>query len=326
MDLRRVVMNSNNQMVISELRQPLLTISILMTFLLLLTLMGNSQTVIKMKRDGGVSVIPCKVNGLNLNFIFDTGASSVSLSMTEASFMLKNDYLSYDDIIDSQKYLDAQGNISEGIRINLKEIEIGGKKLYNVEASIVKNQIAPLLLGQSAISKLGKIQLDLESNTLTILDGKRVYDYPEEKAVATKPNLTVGQNYQGGTIYYLDETGIHGLLMLDRKIWVAPGRAIGTWSEAVSAIRNLENFWRLPHKDELNLLRLNKYVMKPPDEPIFIKSHNGTMKQIPWENDGMYWSLSSCSSNQAWIVDFANGDAFCENKSKWVGIIAVKSF
>jgi predicted aspartyl protease len=43
-----------------------------------------SQTVIQMKREGGVSIIPCKVNGLQLSFIFDTGASDVSISLTEA--------------------------------------------------------------------------------------------------------------------------------------------------------------------------------------------------------------------------------------------------
>ena len=147
--------------------------------LLLLLLMGSpnigqSQTVIKMKSEGGVSIIPCKVNGLNLNFIFDTGASDVSISLTEASFMLKNGYLDTNDIIGTSNYLDANGNISEGVIINLKEIEIAGLKLSNVKATIIKNIKAPLLLGQSAINKLGKIQIDLASNTLTILNGKKI--------------------------------------------------------------------------------------------------------------------------------------------------------
>jgi clan AA aspartic protease (TIGR02281 family) len=124
--------------------------------------------VIKMKNIGGVSVIPCKVNGLNLNFIFDTGASNVSISMTEATFMLKNGYLLVSDILGSNKFSDASGNISEGVVINLREIEIGGVKLYNVRASVVKNNKAPLLLGQSALKKLGEIKFDLKENTLTI--------------------------------------------------------------------------------------------------------------------------------------------------------------
>jgi len=125
-----------------------------------------------MKRENGVSILPCKVNGLNLKFIFDTGASDVSISMTEATFMLKNEYLDEDDIIGKSKYQDANGTISEGVNINLRELEIGGLKLYNVKASVVKNLKAPLLLGQSAISKLGVVQLDLEANTLTIFPKK----------------------------------------------------------------------------------------------------------------------------------------------------------
>jgi uncharacterized protein (TIGR02145 family) len=149
-------------------------------FLLLLVLVTQlntgAQTVIKMKRLGGVSVISCKVNGLKLDFIFDTGASDVSISLTEVLFMLKNGYLNKDDIIGINEYYNADGDLSEGLVVNLKEIEIEGKKLYNVKASIVKNIKAPLLLGQSAIGKLGKIQLDLEKNTLTILSSKNEYN------------------------------------------------------------------------------------------------------------------------------------------------------
>lgn len=142
-----------------------------------LPFIGLSQTVIKMKSEGGVSLIPCKINGLKLNFIFDTGASDVSISLTEASFMLKNGYLDKSDIIGTSNYLDANGNINEGININLREIEIGELKIKNVKASIVKNLKAPLLLGQSALSKLGKFQIDLDSNTLTIINEKGTYNY-----------------------------------------------------------------------------------------------------------------------------------------------------
>lgn len=145
---------------------------ILIAVVIHITVISFSQVTIKMKREGGVSTIPCKVNGLNLKFIFDTGASDVSISMTEASFMLKNDYLSKDDILGKSNYLDANGNISEGVNIILREIEIGGLKLFNIKASVVTNMKAPLLLGQSAISKLGAVQLDLEANTLTILNPK----------------------------------------------------------------------------------------------------------------------------------------------------------
>lgn len=167
---------------------------------------GKSQTVIKMKSEGGVSIIPCKVNGLSLNFIFDTGASDVSISLTEASFMLKNGYLDTADIIGTSNYLDANGNINEGVVINLKEIEIAGLKMFNVKASIIKNIKAPLLFGQSAISKLGLIQIDLKSNTITILNGKGTYDYSKYAQTKNKAtDSTATSNINKSENDYLEE-------------------------------------------------------------------------------------------------------------------------
>ncbi|HBH49489.1 MAG TPA: hypothetical protein DDX98_12655, partial [Bacteroidales bacterium] len=121
-----------------------------------------------MEKKGGVYIMPCSVNGLKLNFIFDTGASDVSISLTEALFMLKNGYLSENDITGTEYYSIANGDIAEGTTILLKEVEIAGLKLYNVKASIVHNIDAPLLLGQSALSKLGRIEFDYSNNTLYI--------------------------------------------------------------------------------------------------------------------------------------------------------------
>ena len=44
-------------------------------------------------KEGGVYKVKCEINKLPLHFIFDTGASDVSISNVEASFMLKNNYL-----------------------------------------------------------------------------------------------------------------------------------------------------------------------------------------------------------------------------------------
>ena len=151
--------------------------TVVLLLLILVSASLFSQTIIKMKRQGGVSIIPCKVNGLDLELIFDTGASDVSISLTEAASMLENGKLTKSDIIGTSNYANANGDITEGIVINIKEIEIAGLKMTNIKASVVKNLDAPLLLGQTAISKLGKIQLDLNNNTLTILNGKGTYDY-----------------------------------------------------------------------------------------------------------------------------------------------------
>ncbi len=48
----------------------------------------------------------------------------------------------------------------------IREIEIAGLVLRNVDAVVIHSQSAPLLLGQSAIQKLGKVSIS--GNTLTI--------------------------------------------------------------------------------------------------------------------------------------------------------------
>lgn len=134
------------------------------------------QIVIEMTPQGKVYSLPGKVNGLELNFIFDTGASDVYLSMTEAIFMLKNGYLTKNDFTGVSYSQIANGDIVENTTVVLREVEIGGIKLPNVTASISHNLDAPLLLGQSAIQKLGPIQLD--GNRLIIQNGK---DFKSDK-------------------------------------------------------------------------------------------------------------------------------------------------
>ena len=110
----------------------------------------------------------CKINGLPLHFVFDTGASDVTLSMVEATFMMKNGYLTEKDVIGNQRYMDANGDVSVGTVINLKDVIFGGQSLTNVRASVVRNQKAPLLLGQSVLGRLGRIEIDNSKHVLRI--------------------------------------------------------------------------------------------------------------------------------------------------------------
>jgi clan AA aspartic protease (TIGR02281 family) len=134
---------------------------------------SNSQmeeivSEIPFTKEDGICKVKCNINGLPLHFVFDTGASTVSLSMVEATFMMKNDFLSEKDVIGSQHFLDANGNVSVGTVINLRKVDFGGLELTNVRASVVRNQKAPLLLGQSVLGRLGKIEIDNSKHVLRI--------------------------------------------------------------------------------------------------------------------------------------------------------------
>lgn len=74
----------------------------------------------------------------------------------------------YRDITGKGLFVNADGDISEGTIINLREVDLGGLKLKDVRASVVKNQKAPLLLGQTVLGRLGKIEIDNKNKKLII--------------------------------------------------------------------------------------------------------------------------------------------------------------
>ena len=120
------------------------------------------------KMYSGLYEIPCTINELPLKFFFDTGASTVTISSVEANFMLKNGYLKSDDIKGKEYYSVATGEIHEGTTIRLREIKIGDAILRNVDASVVHNQQAPLLLGQTVLERFGTVTIDNINSKLII--------------------------------------------------------------------------------------------------------------------------------------------------------------
>lgn len=123
-------------------------------------------TKVRMEANGGVYLVPINVNGLDLKFIFDTGASSICISSAEATVMVRQGKITEDDILGQQQFQDATGRVSVGTIVNLNTVEIGGIVLHNVEATVVDNIQAPLLLGQTALAKFGKISIDYDNLTI----------------------------------------------------------------------------------------------------------------------------------------------------------------
>ena len=122
----------------------------------------------------GTYQIRCSVNDLDMNFILDTGSTNVSLSSTESDFMIKNGYLSVTKLGDYTKYQNATGEMKFARKVTIDEIRIGAISIKNVEAVIVPNQKAPLLLGQNVLNRLGTIEIDQKEELL------KIHTYEEE--------------------------------------------------------------------------------------------------------------------------------------------------
>jgi aspartyl protease family protein len=113
-----------------------------------------------MELQNGVRYVWIEINGIRLRFIFDTGASSICISPAEATVLYRQGTLSKEDILNTEYFQDATGKISEGTKVNLREVKIGDMILYNVEALVIDNVNAPLLLGQTVLERFGSIEID----------------------------------------------------------------------------------------------------------------------------------------------------------------------
>lgn len=101
---------------------------------------------------------------INKEMIFDTGASYTQITLKEANYLYSEKVLTDDDIIGSEKFGDANGNITVNMVVNLKKLVLGGKLIINnVRATVVENADAPLLLGQTVLKELPQYTVDNEN-------------------------------------------------------------------------------------------------------------------------------------------------------------------
>ena len=121
------------------------------------------------KQKGGVYEVPIELNGvLKIDFIFDSGASEVSISPDIALTLIKTGTLTEKDWLPGAYYSFADGSSAKSERFILRSVKIGDKIIYDVTCSISNSINAPILLGQSVLSKFGKYTFDNQKKKLII--------------------------------------------------------------------------------------------------------------------------------------------------------------
>ena len=154
----------------------------------------SAQVVINMEQEGGVYKIPCKINGAKLKMIFDSGAANVCLSESIVEYLLDNDYITKEDFKGVGSSSVADGRIVDHLRINIRDLEIEGLHLRNVEGVVIVGQKGSLLLGQSAIQSLGLVTIN--GNQLIIHNG---YTQLSDEEISTIRNTA--ENYLDSKYY-----------------------------------------------------------------------------------------------------------------------------
>lgn len=112
---------------------------------------------------GGHHYTPGRINGRSVNFLVDTGATSLSLN----SIMAKSIGIKFSS--GKKISLQTANGITSGYQVTLQSVAVGDLKLSNVEAVVVEGQYpAEILLGNSYLSR---VNFKVESGVL-ILESK----------------------------------------------------------------------------------------------------------------------------------------------------------
>lgn len=112
---------------------------------------------------GGVKVIPVKLNGLEVDMVYDSGCSGMQLSSLEIASLYKNGKFTEGDVRGAALSQIADGSIVKNVVINIREVEIGGTNgfvLKNVEATMAENPEAPVMIGNSVFDKVASVEVD----------------------------------------------------------------------------------------------------------------------------------------------------------------------
>ncbi len=158
--------------------------------LLLLPALTSAQSLLQMEKLNGIQVMPCKVNDLTLKFIIDTGEKEARVSVTDVMFMLKNGYITMEDIDGTEYERFAAGHIGNGTTVKFKKFVIGHNVINNLVAKVDADLKTPLVIGQAVLYKIGKIEFDYGNQLVTITN----YNKNEYVNTTTLPSLATVSN------------------------------------------------------------------------------------------------------------------------------------
>ena len=212
--------------------------------------------------------------------------------------------------------------------------------------NLVKNNSGDVYIPEYNYNSLGDLTY---SRGYQIYFTQEIIDFsfcPTIIVTENTPQREVGDLAEGGIVFYVDETGQHGLVAAMEDLGAyewgcygtdlagADGQAIGTGyqntldivsgcSETNTAAFNALNSttegysdWYLPSKDEL-------YEMYSTIGQGGLDGNVGGFETSDWP---YYWSSSESSYNYAWLFDFDNGFAPSINKSYTYRVRVIRAF
>jgi membrane-bound inhibitor of C-type lysozyme len=211
----------------------------------------------------------------------------------------------------------------------LKASEDERTHIYNVEKVRKKNRrylviavIGLLLivatdgiysLLHEAKKKQDKLEKEKQNELDSINEALQVALIQKGKAdsalIIAETLIVAGAKYQGGIVIYWNKTGKQGLLAAEKEFdklnWRDAKKACENYSVIVEGI--VYDDWRLPTKEELNALYINKNVVGG-----FAVAY--------------YWSSSQSNNSTAWLQYFGSGSQSLSKNDYRCRVRAVRAF
>ena len=128
----------------------------------------SAKTVVQLKSDGGIFVVPVEINGaITLDFIIDSGAADVSVPADVVSTLIRTRTIQPSDFIGKQTYVLADGSEAPSAVFIIRSLRVGSHLVENIRGSIAPAQ-GTLLLGQSFLQNFKTWSIDNTKHALVL--------------------------------------------------------------------------------------------------------------------------------------------------------------
>ena len=129
----------------------------------------EGREVIPLVADRGTFVVPVLINGaITLNFMVDSGASTVSIPSDVVSTLIRGKTIDIDrDFTETANYMLADGTVVPSQNFIIKSLRIGNYSIENV-SGIIAPAKGSLLLGQSVLSCFKSWSIDNQREVLIL--------------------------------------------------------------------------------------------------------------------------------------------------------------
>jgi invasion protein IalB len=128
-----------------------------------------SRQPIRMDNSFGVYSVPVRFNDtITIDAVVDSGAADVTIPADLVLTLVQTRTVTPEDFLGKQTYILADGSKIPSQQFRLRSLKVGGRTVENVVASIATSTDAPILLGQSFLSKFKSWSVDNEQHTLIL--------------------------------------------------------------------------------------------------------------------------------------------------------------